>query len=600
MRTPVPRPLARPLARPVVRPLALLGGLVASLAGARALPACHHTTSGQVEAPRANPPAVDGPPSLTKRALSVAGVPVPSGEAQRAVQASSQATLDGRPFAIGFQALARTGDRIGSGVFGARVSRSGAPLGLCEGLDYTGIWQSTAGLSMISHFECQPGAIYMTALDQAADGALLATSTRAVDTRPIDGGNTFCAGTETSWDTHLAGEEYEGDVRKLLPDGTLSDNFEDYNELSGWWDGGLGEAHPWLYGWMIEVPSTGPAARRWAMGRFSHELGVVMPDDRTVYMTDDTATAGGFFLYQTDTPRDLTAGTLYAAQWSAEQSNGEGGGYDVRWVSLGHATDAEVEAFVARREPFTALYDVAEPDGTRCPEGLEFVRVSWGPECLRVRPGMEGVASRLESRRSAALAGATTEFIKTEGLAYAPETHTLFMAMTRMDKGVTAADPIWDAAGRDDLNEQRNLCGGVWAMDVGTGPPGGPQGEYVATRASLLLAGQPDGDRCADDGIANPDNLAWLTGMGTLAVAEDTGRHVNNALWLYDVQSKGLTRAMTVPRGAEVSGLRWTEGVGGYSYLSVSVQHPLSKDPAATEAERHSIAGVYGPFPERP
>lgn len=538
------------------------------------------------------PMPVDQPKPRVPHALVVQGVPVPVGDAQRSVVASTSGTLDGQPFSFGFQPIARTGDVIGGQVFGARASRSGADLGLCEGLDYTGIWPSGAGLSMITHFECQPAAMYMTALSQGADGALSPTETRRVDASAIEGGNYFCAGSETIWDSHLAAEEYEGDVRKLLPDGTLSDNFEDYNDMAHWWDGDLAKGHPWLYGWMVEVPSAGPAVRRWAMGRFSHEIGVVMPDDRTVYLTDDTANASGSFLFQADTPRDLSAGTLYAAKWE-----GAGDEYTVSWVSLGHVTDAEVESAVAKRPSFTDLFDVAEPTGTTCPAGLSFVRVNWGPECLAVRPGMEAVASRVEARRVASLRGATTEFIKTEGIAFSRDRGQLFVAMTRIDKGVTAGDPTWDLGGRDDLRVPKNVCGAVWALDVGKGAPGGPGGDFVAKHARILVQGKPEGEVCADDGLANPDNLAWITGTGTLAIAEDSSLHVNDALWFYDIGKQQLTRVLTAPVGAEVSGLRWTPGVGPYAYLSVSVQHPFSDGGARTPEELHSTGGVLGPFP---
>lgn len=547
-----------------------------------------------VTPPSPTPPASAPVQAATPgaRGLVVEGVPVPVGDATRQVVAATSGTLDGVPFSFGFQPIARTGDVIGGVVFGARASRSGADLGLCEGLDYTGIWPSAAGLSMVTHFECQPAAMYLTALAQDRAGRLSPTATRRVDASAVDGGNYFCAGSETSWDSHLAGEEYEGDVRKLLPDGTLSDNFEDYNEMARWWDGDLAKGHPWLYGWMVEAPSSGPATRRWSMGRFSHEIAVVMPDDRTVYLTDDTANASGSFLFQADAPGDLSAGTLYAARWAAE-----GEGYAVTWVSLGHATDAEVEAAVARRPAFTDLFDVAEPTGTTCPAGLTFVRVSWGPECLAVRPGMEAVASRVESRRVAGLKGATTEFIKTEGLAFAPERSQLFVAMTRVDKGVTGGDPTWDLGGRDDLRVPKNPCGVVWALDVGAGPAGGPAGDFVATHASIVVAGRPQGAVCADDGLANPDNLAWIPGTSTLAIAEDSHLHANDALWLYDLGKQQLTRVLTAPVGAEVSGLRWTAGVGGFDYLSVSIQHPFSDGGGATPDERRSTAGVLGPFP---
>jgi secreted PhoX family phosphatase len=532
-------------------------------------------------------------PGPTRRHhLAVTPVAVPTGASQREVRAASSATLDGVSFPIGFHPLARTGDRIGGTVFGARSSRSGKPLELCEGLDYTGLWKASTGLTMVTHFECQPGAIYLTSVEALPDGRLDATATRAVDGRPIDGGNYFCAGAPTTWDSHLAAEEYEGDVRKLRPDGTLSDNFEDYDDLAGWWDGRLSEAHPWQYGWVVEVPPSGAPTRRWAMGRFSHELALPMPDERTVYLTDDTAEGGALFLFQADRPRDLSAGTLWAARWQPGPGDQD---YALTWVSLGHATDAEVEHVVAQRLGFDDLFEVAAPTNGACPGGLTLARTNWGAECLRVRPGKEAPASRLEARRAAALAGATTELVKTEGLAFAPELRSVFLAMTRFEGPALASTPPDRAP--DDLRLSPNRCGGVWQLVLGNGGPGGPSGPYVAATATLAVAGIEQDGACDADAIANPDNLAWIDGAGILAIAEDTGHHTNNALWFYDLESRSLTRVLTAPVGAEVSGLRWTAGVGRWSHLSVSIQHPFQDDPAAADAERRSVAGTLGPFP---
>jgi len=548
------------------------------------------TVLGCVAAPV--PAAVPAAPTPGHR-LTVVGVPVPEGAAQREVRVATEASLDGVAFPLRYQAIARTGDRIGGTVFGARVSRSGKEIpAACEGLDYTGLWAASTGLTMVTHFECQPGAIYFTSLDAAADGTLSATATRAVDTGPIGGGGLYCAGSPSPWDSHLAGQEYEANVRKLLPDGTVSDNFEGYNELAAWWDGDLSGAHPWMYGWMVEVPTEGPPARRWAMGRFSHEIAQVMPDEQTVYLTDDSPDATAFFLFRADRPGDLSAGTLYAARFTAAAE-----GYVVSWVSLGRATDAEVAAIVERRAAFTELFEVADPVDGVCPEGLGYVNVNWGPECLRVRPGMEAAASRLEARRVAALRGATTELVKNEGLAFAPEEQRLFLAVSKIANGATAAHPVWDKGGRDDIRLPANRCGEVWELKLGAGPADGPGGAFVATTARTLLAGVEEGKACAVDGIANPDNLAWIAGAGTLAIAEDTGNHANNALWFYDLDAARLTRVLTVPLGAEVSGLRWTPDVGGKSYLSVAIQRPFADDPTATDEQKRSTAGVLGPFP---
>ena len=51
------------------------------------------------------------------------------------------------------------------------------------------------------------------------------------------------------------------------------------------------------------------------MGRISHELVQVMPDNRTVLMGDDY-TNGGLFMFVADEEKDLSAGTLYVAKWA--------------------------------------------------------------------------------------------------------------------------------------------------------------------------------------------------------------------------------------------------------------------------------------------
>jgi secreted PhoX family phosphatase len=545
-------------------------------------PTAAATPAAPPPAPASSGKAVKAPPHR----LVVQGVPVPEGEGRRALRAATSATLDGVPFQPGFQVLARTGDRIGEGVFGDRTSRSGRPIDTCEGLDYTGLWQAGNFAGMVTHFECHPGAIYLTSLQADAAGRLSTVATKPVDLGPVEGGYYYCAGAPAPWGSHLAAQEYEADVRKLLPDGTVSDNYEDYNTMSLWWDGDLRPSHPWDYGWIVEVPLGGAPARRWSMGRFSHELALPMPDERTVYLSDDLGKGGALFLFQADQPRDMTAGTLYAARWEPT-----GDAYRLEWLSLGHLSEGEVEEFVKRRGTFEELFDVAEPVGDTCPEGLTLVRTNWGAECLRARPSREGLAGRLESRRAAALAGATVELTKAEGLAYAPELESVFLAMSRVSGPALAGEP-----GPDHLRLPPNRCGLIWQLSFGQAP-NGPSGPYVATRASVALAGVEAGEHCAADGIANPDNLEWIAGAGTLAIAEDTPHHTNNVLWLYDVEAAALTRALTAPVDAEVSGLRWTPDFGGHGYLSVSIQGPFRGDESAPPEDRRSIAGVFGPFP---
>lgn len=53
--------------------------------------------------------------------------------------------------------------------------------------------------------------------------------------------------------------------------------------------------------------------KHFAMGRVSFELSFVMPDNHTVYMTEDGDNRV-MTVYKTETPGDLSSGTLYAAK----------------------------------------------------------------------------------------------------------------------------------------------------------------------------------------------------------------------------------------------------------------------------------------------
>lgn len=67
------------------------------------------------------------------------------------------------------------------------------------------------------------------------------------------------------------------------------------------------------YGWMVECNVQGDTALRkgFQMGRFSHEAALVMPDGKTLYLTDDIA-GGCFFKFVANNFGDYSAGQLFA------------------------------------------------------------------------------------------------------------------------------------------------------------------------------------------------------------------------------------------------------------------------------------------------
>ena len=58
--------------------------------------------------------------------------------------------------------------------------------------------------------------------------------------------------------------------------------------------------------------------------------------------------------------------------------------------------------------------------------------------------------------------------------------------------------------------------------------------------------------------IAEPDNIAFLPGMRTLFVDEDSGRHVNNFMWAFNVDTGKLARVASGPVGAELPASTWS------------------------------------------
>jgi len=76
------------------------------------------------------------------------------------------------------------------------------------------------------------------------------------------------------------------------------------------------------------------------------------------------------------------------------------------------------------------------------------------------------------------------------------------------------------------------------------------------------------------DKIANPDNLKYAEKMRTLFIGEDSGNHVNNFLWAYNVDTKKLSRVLSCPSGAESTGLQGVDDLNGWTYVMSNFQHP--------------------------
>lgn len=568
---------------------------------------------------------------------------------------SSRAWVDGREVPVRFQELLRVGDQPGDSPvpFGQLRDQAGAPFGvghapftdLCNQLDYTAIQQAHGKLWLWSHFECVRGAMFLTELSQdPTTGELRAVRTQPVDDALHDQGGLYspCAGDVTPWGTLLSSEEYEPDARYWdAATHQMTDGYwftRSHAHLSTAFASPAG-AHPYRFGWTPEFRVTDPsgavdATKHYAMGRFSHEISRVLPDQRTVLQSDD-GWGVGLFLFVADTATDLSAGHLYAAQWTVTDDR-LGGSGSLTWVPLGHATDADIHPLVERPEPvrFDELFDRAErlPSG-RCPATHTPVRAFEITECLRLAPPSARVpdpataASRLETRRYAGLLGATLEWRKGEGLASDPTGSTVYFSVSDVrqamlpksrrveERGYTPStdDPTRDPA-PDTVRLTANHCGVIYEGRTGAGVRDSRgqaiDSAHVPLELHAAVRGVPDGSGCAPTGISNPDNVTYLGGYDLLAIAEDT-RRSPDGLWVWDRHLDTLSRVLLAPAEAEIAGLGWLPDLGGHAYLTLSLQGPGSDtrdaapfDPAlagkpygAVEDDHRSVVGVLGPLP---
>lgn len=474
-----------------------------------------------------------------------------------------------------------------------------------SGLDFSSILQKNGKLYMVNQFECAIGAMYMFELNQdATTGALTPKkdTLQFISQKDEFGGHVHCAGVATPWNSHLGSEEYESDARAIEADrnsstGLTGDAY--YDETAKFFGGDSSKSNPYYDGWTPEVKinadGTPNYTKHYAMGRFSHELSFVMPDKKTVYMSDDGSNVG-LFMFVADKAEDLSAGTLYAVKLK-QNSDVNGGEFSVTWIDLGHTTDTDIRKIVATQPKFSNFFETADAnEDNSCPAGFTSVNTSAEHECLKLKAGVdETVVSRVETRRYAGYKGATTELNKEEGITFNPMTNKLYVAMSSIQKGMEknqkygVANDTYDRGGNNDVNLPENPCGGVYELDV--------DANYKVTSMKGLLMGSKiakdaNGNSCNLDGLSNPDNISMLVGTNILGIGEDTSNHENNIIWGYDLETHQLSKMLSTPLGAETTSLFWYTNINGFGYMNAVTQHPDT----TTEDKGQSSIGVLGPI----
>lgn len=330
--------------------------------------------------------------------------------------------------------------------------------------------------------------------------------------------------------------------------------------------------------------------KHYVFGKYTPENALVLPDNRTVYITDDGSYVG-FYMFVADKEKDLSAGTLYMAKWE-QMSADNGGKANLKWVKLGSGKDSEIKAIIDKGMSLSNIFDIGEPNN--CPAGYKLVYPYAGKMCLRLRDGTNGstisgkftnaevkkAAAFLETRKYGAYLGATAEFNKEEMVIYNTDKNVLYVAMSYMEKSME--DKPSDPANHIKLPP--NKCGVVYQVKLGAASDASGNSinsSYVGVEMEGLVAGKPlktgeqyaDTNACHPDHIANPDNLGFFKGI--LFIGEDSSYHFNNMAWAYDTNTGKLTSIVTLPTGGENTGTFGQLQTDGNFYIFSNVQHPL-------------------------
>lgn len=502
---------------------------------------------------------------------------------------------------IEFTTLMNTGDVIGGKTVGAILDINGNPVMdtstgsslpfVSDTPDGQSVMKIGNTIQMVSQFEyitsdasgtsrygVLPAMMNLSQLTQAADGKLSVSSLSNIDTKDVGGLWITCAASTTPWTTHLGSEEYEPDAKSVeLGTGSGTNSLTGPNAYFG----DTTSANVYNYGFIHETTVTEAGApkvvKHYSMGRFSHELAEVMPDNKTVYFGDDGAYTM-LFAYVADTAKDLSSGTLYAAKWTqTTAATDREVKANLTWIKLGHASDAEVKTLITAKTKFSDIFETAGA----ATAGFTKIKTDKGTEYLKLKPGMEKAAAFLESRRYGALLGATSEFNKMEGTTGNAKDKKVYIAISYMEKGMAASttDPV------DDIHVPVEKAGAVFELSLSANQRdtagNAINSEYMATTMNavpaligLTVAKDAYGNTADQSKIANPDNLKYSEKMRTLFIGEDSGMHLNNYVWAYNIDTKKLSRILSTTAGAEATGLQAIDELGGFGYVMSSIQHP--------------------------
>ncbi len=439
-----------------------------------------------------------------------------------------------------YKVLAQNGDTMGDTTsIGDIIAIDGTTLlKNSNDPDFNGVVSDGGtGFYLYTNWEDRPGSMSRIQLSSS----YVPTLEGMLDFSSVNGTWVNCFGTVSPWGTPLTAEElYFDDTADWFD--SSAQYFSNPQAMAAYQgfptDGSGNWPNPYDVGYIVEIGTSGTVAtaneanvqmnKLELLGRFSHENSVVMPDLRTVFLSDD----GGntvLFKFVADTASDMSAGTLYAAKvtQAADVSDAAEAAFAVEWIELGSGTEADIE---------TAIRTF---DGTFA-EAKYITQAQIDAYAAGNNPYSDDRIAFLESRKAAAAKGATAEWNKMEGIninfglsntwwnAGAANGAQAYMYLAMSDVTGGMSD------GEGDIDVEANRCGVVYRMKLVKNSDGLVDIEKIVP----AIAGGPYNsslsvNQCSVNSISNPDNLVVLND-GRVVIGEDSGRHENNMLWLLD------------------------------------------------------------------
>ena len=432
-----------------------------------------------------------------------------------------------------------------------------------------------------------PSPIAILTLDQnQKTGHLELKKYHNVDMSKVHGLWITCGASLSPWNTHLSSEEYEPDAFNQI--GTSLSTLKAFSSNLY---GDENKANVYNYGHMPEIILDGKggatAIKHYCLGRISHELIQVMPDNRTALMGDDF-TNGGLFMFVADKAKDLSAGTLYVAKYTAELN--ETSTAPIQWIKLGHATSKTIDDLVnVRKIKAENIFDSlteAPQDATGYTQIILDKKTLW----IKLKEANNGftkedielAAAFLETHRYAALKGGSMAFTKMEGTTVNIKDKVAYSALANIQDSMIEGKTGW-VEGHKIKFKKVIKAGGVLAHDMKGSQLDDKEAlinsEWIPFQSHMLIMGEDIpadalGNTANPDKIASPDNIKFSETLRTLFIGEDSGNHVNNFLWAYNIDSKALVRILSTPAGAEATGLHAVDSINGWTYIMSNFHHP--------------------------